>query len=378
MAEREYMEGQHYSATLGQDVYDVTVAMSGGAVTGLEASQVTAPDAAGGTFADTALYTFKDDLEVVGELEAGSMLSNGPISLSGTASIEHGAGDPEGVTTANPGSVYLNSSGGINEAVYQKLTGTGNTGWQAMASAIGAAAKYHQTWTMPTTNAPSPAYLGGYYDFASSDNDFSPSVSWGISLVPACAHFMIVTGAETVDDVTITITGDSISDSTSYVASDTATIVIPSGTPIDTYFETPKKWLGTINIETTAGTAVTCNYGWCKYWDNGNTDFTVVGGEALWMGDTSATIDIILFHHKDTGWTFNAGSEPEPPSALFKMSDVHGPNVRTSSNNYGNFKRVAPVGTLISGSASEGVIAAFEFSSGACIEYGQLTLEYTQ
>ena len=29
MAEREYMEGMHFSTTMGQDVYDVTVNMSG-------------------------------------------------------------------------------------------------------------------------------------------------------------------------------------------------------------------------------------------------------------------------------------------------------------------------------------------------------------
>lgn len=43
-------------------------------------------------------------------------------------SIKRGAGSPEGVVTANPGSIYLNSSGG---APYYKNTGTGNTGWVA-------------------------------------------------------------------------------------------------------------------------------------------------------------------------------------------------------------------------------------------------------
>lgn len=41
-------------------------------------------------------------------------------------SIKRGAGSPEGVVTANPGSIYLNSSGG---PPYYKNTGTGNTGW---------------------------------------------------------------------------------------------------------------------------------------------------------------------------------------------------------------------------------------------------------
>lgn len=41
-------------------------------------------------------------------------------------SIKRGAGNPEGVVTANAGSLYLNSSGG---PPYYKNTGTGNTGW---------------------------------------------------------------------------------------------------------------------------------------------------------------------------------------------------------------------------------------------------------
>lgn len=52
----------------------------------------------------------------VGQLRLGNV---GPI-------IKTGAGSPEGVVTAPPGSLYLNTSGGGS---YQKNTGTGNTGW---------------------------------------------------------------------------------------------------------------------------------------------------------------------------------------------------------------------------------------------------------
>lgn len=47
-------------------------------------------------------------------------------SLVTELSIKRGAGNPEGVVTANAGSLYLNSSGG---PPYYKNTGTGNTGW---------------------------------------------------------------------------------------------------------------------------------------------------------------------------------------------------------------------------------------------------------
>lgn len=40
-----------------------------------------------------------------------------------------GSGSPEGSVTANPGSVYLNISGGAGTSLYVKQSGTGNTGW---------------------------------------------------------------------------------------------------------------------------------------------------------------------------------------------------------------------------------------------------------
>jgi hypothetical protein len=44
-----------------------------------------------------------------------------------------GSGSPEGVVTAPPGSIYQNTSGGTNTTLYVKRSGTGNTGWFAVA-----------------------------------------------------------------------------------------------------------------------------------------------------------------------------------------------------------------------------------------------------
>ncbi len=49
--------------------------------------------------------------------------------------IVSGAGSPEGVITAAPGSLYLNINGGTGVTMYVKKTGTGNTGWQIMVPA---------------------------------------------------------------------------------------------------------------------------------------------------------------------------------------------------------------------------------------------------
>lgn len=48
----------------------------------------------------------------------------GPIFVSGT-------GSPEGVVTAPVGSIYSRTDGSTGTAVYNKETGSGNTGWVA-------------------------------------------------------------------------------------------------------------------------------------------------------------------------------------------------------------------------------------------------------
>lgn len=50
-------------------------------------------------------------------------------SSSAQIYVKTGTGSPEGVVTANMGSLYLNLSGGASTTLYVKQTGAGNTGW---------------------------------------------------------------------------------------------------------------------------------------------------------------------------------------------------------------------------------------------------------
>lgn len=53
-----------------------------------------------------------------------------PIKIQGTdCAIYAGAGSPEGVVTAVPGSLYLNTSGGAGTSIFVKQSGISNTGW---------------------------------------------------------------------------------------------------------------------------------------------------------------------------------------------------------------------------------------------------------
>jgi hypothetical protein len=52
---------------------------------------------------------------------------------AGNVNIYQGAGSPEGAKTATVGSMYLRRDGGADSVLYTKESGTGNTGWSAMA-----------------------------------------------------------------------------------------------------------------------------------------------------------------------------------------------------------------------------------------------------
>jgi hypothetical protein len=52
----------------------------------------------------------------------GSLLAS-PIS---------GVGEPEGVVTAPIGTIYVNTSGGVNQTIFIKVAGAGNTGWDRL------------------------------------------------------------------------------------------------------------------------------------------------------------------------------------------------------------------------------------------------------
>lgn len=214
------------------------------------------------------------------------------------------------------------------------------------------------SWPFATNS--SVQYAGGFYDFASADNDFDPSITFGAVNVGIAAHFAIITGAIAGTDIQVQITGTSITDGGVQSGADTEIIDIPSGTPANSYFETSKKWNGQITIETITGTPITCNYGFVKYHDVVNQRFRIFEFEAVWESDsTDSSSDILLLHHRATGWTFNSGAEPTQPTALAQRSvDYAGNN--THRNGPGSWKRAAEIPVDIRGDLGEGILYRVE------------------
>ena len=216
-------------------------------------------------------------------------------------------------------------------------------------------------------------YYGGYYDFISTGNDFSPSTTLGTISNSYAAHVSFVLGATTVDELTLRVTGAGITDTSTVALGVTADIVIPNGTAVDAYFETQQKFLGQVTISVVSGTPKVCNYGWSKYWDNTNSDFTIKAFEATWLGGANdSNFNIAIIHHKSTGWIYQAIGGPLY-AELATLVTSHGTYDQVSNNEYGAWK-VTNLAQYVQGSGSEGVLFGVTTTANNAIELGTLIL----
>lgn len=218
---------------------------------------------------------------------------------------------------------------------------------------------FTRAWAFQT-NTPI-GYAGGFYEQAATPSDFSAPVSFGVASASVAAHFFVVTGATPSTEVRIQVTGNTIDDNGVRVPAAVTEIVIPAGTPANSYIETPEKYNGNVLVETVAGTPISCNYGYSKYHDAGNRDFVVTGLETIWESDsTDSSSDIELIHHKPTGWTYNAAAPADPPIFASRSGD-HGPD-NAQYVGQGAWKR-ANLNLEVNGSGNEGIL--FRVTSGS-------------
>ncbi|KKL65014.1 hypothetical protein LCGC14_2159230, partial [marine sediment metagenome] len=216
-----------------------------------------------------------------------------------------------------------------------------------------------KTWAFMSRDASSGTnYIGGFYKFGATDNDFNPSITFGTANVSYAAHFFLVqaAGASGGVDTVIRVTGTTINDQGTRATAVDIDITVDDAGSAGTYYETPEKWLGQVTIAKQSGPDLLCNYGFAKYWDNNNTDFRVTGVEATWLGaKNDAAPDIQLHHHKATGWTYNAASEPSPPAHIASMATDHNTEIAIATAQEGAWKR-DNLSTDIMGSTNEGTL----------------------
>jgi hypothetical protein len=112
------------------------------------------------------------------------------------ATLRSGAGSPEGVVTARIGSMYLRTDGGQDSSVYYKESGTGNTGWLAIAGTV-------LTFGVgdTTTSAAARYFAPGFITTASSTE-----IKIAISRPGTLRNLRVWAGAVGTDAQTVTFT----------------------------------------------------------------------------------------------------------------------------------------------------------------------------
>jgi hypothetical protein len=243
---------------------------------------------------------------------------------------------------------------------------------------LGITGKESADWAFNSLSGTSGTYyFGGYYNHAGGPNNFAAPVNFGTVGASYAAHAFLVLGVNTADTLTIQVSGASINDSGTLNLADTENLVFTHPAVTNDYRETSKKWLGQITYTLISGTAKSCNYGLCKYFDNANTQFIVTGLEATWLaGATDADTNIELLHHKASGWTYSGIGSATPPTAIVSMDTDHTATYDGVVNNENGAYKRAGLNTTIRGDLSEGTIFRLTTNVNNAIEVGSLRLEF--
>ncbi len=212
-------------------------------------------------------------------------------------------------------------------------------------------------------------YVGGFYDAPATDitlTDGSLTQTHGSAGNAYAAHPFIVAGAAgTVDQgqVGLRVRGASITDEGVYTAVDTAIVTTDITTlSTDDYVETSLKFLGTITFELyevsgTPGTyTIDFNYGYAKYEDFGNVDFSVYKIEVVGLSRANDTsFDVTLFKHTSSGWIYSAAAFEPGNNVIADWSDCMAPDDNLTNGEPFAWKKV-DLNEFVHGDADEGVI----------------------
>ena len=162
-------------------------------------------------------------------------------------------------------------------------------------------------------------YKGGFYEWETTSTTLTQAnltQTYGTVGRTYAAHAGIVPGGAGVvvggGQVGLRVTG--IKDSSTGVQQAGQTGIVTEDITtltLDVMAETSEKFSGQITYElyVVAGTptsySLDFNYGYSKYEDLGNQQFTVTGLECVWQGNALDTnFDIALKHHKPEGWVY--------------------------------------------------------------------------
>lgn len=223
-------------------------------------------------------------------------------------------------------------------------------------------------------------YLAGYYEASTTDanlNETAPtSITLGTADISYAAHAFIVAGgagsaAGGSGAVEIEVSGTSINDSGTRTAGDTEVIVADiTALALNQFVETSKKWLGqiTFTLQNAPGStqttfSVDINYGFNKYEDFGNRDFTLTDFECVGLGGAADTsFNIRLLKQDSDNWTYSAAAFVPGGTVLLNMNTIHNTEIDVGSGIPFAFKR-SGLSEVVNGADSEGLV--IEITTGA-------------
>lgn len=220
-------------------------------------------------------------------------------------------------------------------------------------------------------------YVGGHYGAPAADSTLTiggtVTETHGDALSADADHFFVVAGGPGGAGLTLTITGVSINDEGVRNDSDSEVLIADcSAASTDEYFETDKKWLGTVTATLTGGSgSFTFNYGGVSYTDMGNVDFIIVDFKCEGMAAANADLEIELIVHQGTGWTYHATAFSPGPDPVLSMADTYGTNTLITTNGYFKFKR-SNLSEIVEGSGLGGMMIRISSVTNNAIKFGNI------
>lgn len=185
------------------------------------------------------------------------------------------------------------------------------------------------------------------------------------------AHAFAVFDGLTDSGLTLTVSGTSITDTGVRTTSDSEVLVNETIPAEDAYLETTKKWLGQITYTLTGSSGtMSFNYGFSKYEDFGNRDFTATDFEITALaGNTASDMNVELLYHSSNGWSYNlTGFVPGGNVICSMETDYSTDDGIVGEENFA-YKR-SNLSTDVEGSGQEGVLVRLTQTTNNAIRYG--------
>ena len=227
-------------------------------------------------------------------------------------------------------------------------------------------------------------YASGYYFAPAADANLtqaSTTQTYGSANSGYGAHAFLVAaaaGTKNAGSVSIVVSGTSITNDGTRTAADSETIVADiTAMATNSYYQTDKRWIGTITYTLTAVGAATYaadfNYGFAIYDSVDERNHTIKLIEVMGRaGANDSGFDIQLLHHKTTGWTYSAAAFVPGSTILCSWATDYNTEKNLVSGE--GFKYERELSQQIDGTTGEGTVVKIITSANNAVEFMDISI----